>query len=118
MNLASRLRIAREASGLTQSAVSRASRIAVPNLSNIENGNVDCRLSTLVRILEALELDVQLVPRTNRVSLEAAIALSAQGRARLVATGVAQSDPQERLDTKGRREVDVSVEQTLLNANV
>jgi transcriptional regulator with XRE-family HTH domain len=115
MNLANRLRAARESSGLTQSDVSQASGIAVPNLSSIESGRVDFRMSTLDRVLEALGLDIQLVPRTNRVSLEGVMAWSEQGRARLVAAGVAPSDPQRRLDAQQARGAEVSVEQTLLN---
>jgi transcriptional regulator with XRE-family HTH domain len=117
MNIASQLRVAREASGLTQAAVSRASGIAVPNLSTIERGKVDFRLSTLVRILDALELDIQLVPRTRQISLGAAIARSEQGRLRLAAAGIAPSDPQKRLDAKRTRGIDVSAEQSFLDAN-
>ena len=116
VKLASRLRLAREATGLTQSAVSQASGIAVPNLSKIESGKVDLRLSTLERLLDALGLDIQLVPRTTRVSIDGVVASSERGRARLVAAGLAASSPQERLDARQRRGIDITVEQTLLNA--
>lgn len=115
MNLASQLRVAREASGLTQADVSQATGIAAPNLSTIENGKVDIRLSTLERVLDALQMDVQLVPRNRRISLDEAIAQAERGRARLVAAGMAPSDPRQRLAAKERRGVDVSVERALLN---
>jgi XRE family transcriptional regulator, fatty acid utilization regulator len=117
MNLASRLRVAREASGLTQAEVSQATGIAASNLSTIENGKVDIRLSTLERVLDALQVDIQLVPRNRRISLDEVVAQSEQGRAQLVAAGVAPSDPQQRLAAKERRGVDVSVERALLDSN-
>lgn len=117
MNLARRLRVAREARGLTQGDVSRATGIAVPNLSTIESGDVDIRLSTLERILDALQLDVQMVPRSRRISLDEAIARAQQGRAQLVTAGIAPSDPRQRLDAKERRGIDVSVERALLDSN-
>jgi transcriptional regulator with XRE-family HTH domain len=117
MNLARQLRVAREASGLTQADVSRATGIAAPNLSTIENGKVDIRLSTLERVLDALQMDIQLVPRNRRISLDEAIAQSERGRAQLVAAGIAPSDPQRRLAAKERRGIDVSVERALLHSN-
>ena len=117
MNLASQLRVAREACGLTQAYVSQAAGIAASNLSTIEGGNVDIRLSTLTRVLDALQLDVQLVPRTRRISLDEVIAQSERGRAQLAAAGLAPSDPQLRLAAKETRGVDVSVERALLNTN-
>lgn len=117
MSLATQLRVAREARGLTQADVSQATGIAAPNLSTIESGRVDIRLSTLERILDALQLDVQLVPRSRRISLDEAIAQSRRGRTQLVAAGIAPSDPQRRLAAKERRGVDVSVERALLSSN-
>jgi len=117
MSLAGQLRVAREAIGLTQADVSRATGIAAPNLSTIENGRVDIRLSTLERVLDALQMDVQLVPRDRRISLDEAIAQSERGRAQLVAAGMVPSDPQQRLAAKERRGVDVSVERSLLRSN-
>ncbi|MBU1865159.1 MAG: helix-turn-helix transcriptional regulator [Actinobacteria bacterium] len=117
VNLAIRLRLAREAAGLTQSAVSRASGIAVPNLSRIESGKADLRLSTLDRVLDALGLDIQLVPRTTRVSIDEVVALSEQGRERLMAAGLGASSPRQRLDARQRGGIDITVEQTLLNAD-
>jgi len=117
MRLTSQLRVAREASGLTQADVSQATGIAAPNLSTIESGRLDIRLSTVERILDALQLDVQLVPRSRRVSLGEAVAESQRGRAQLVAAGIAPSDPQQRLAAKEMRGVDVSVERALLISN-
>lgn len=117
MNLAGQLRIAREACGLTQAEVSQATRIAAPNLSTIESGKVDIRLSTLARILAALQLDVQLVPRTHRITLDEAIAQSQRGRSRLIATGLSPSDPQARLTAKPTRGLAVAIEQGSLDVD-
>lgn len=114
MSLAERLRAIREAMGLTQEAVSRTSGIAAPNLSKIENGRSDIQISTLMRILDAMNLDIEFVPRDAPISLQGVLAQSERGRERLNSTGIAQSDPQLRLNAKRARGDDVSVEQTLL----
>lgn len=114
LSLPARLRATREALGLTQEAVSRASGIAAPNLSKIESGRSDIQISTLMRLLDAMNLDIEFVPRDAPMSLQGALAQSERGRERLNSTGIAQSDPQMRLDAKRARGVDVSVEQSLL----
>jgi hypothetical protein len=78
---------------------------------------VDIRLSTLERILDALQLDMRLVPRTRRVSVAEAITQSERGRNRLTTTGIGPSDPQARLAAKRESGIDTSVEQGLLDAN-
>lgn len=118
MNIISRLRVAREEAGMTQADVSRASGIAVPNLSKIESGRVDIRLSTLNRVLDALELEIQFVPRRISVSLDGVADRSQQGREGLAEVGLTASCPQERLDAKRRQGRDVAVEQAILDAGV
>jgi transcriptional regulator with XRE-family HTH domain len=114
MSLPARLRATREAIGLTQEDVARTSGIAAPNLSRIENGRSDIQISTLMRILEAMNLDIEFAPRDAPISLQGVLAQSERGRERLDSTGIAQSDPQMRLDAKRARGADVSVEQSLL----
>jgi transcriptional regulator with XRE-family HTH domain len=114
MSLPARLRATREALGLTQEAVSRISGIAAPNLSKIENGGSDIQVSTLMRILDAMNLDIEFVPRNAPISLQSVLAQSERGRERLASTEIGQSDPRTRLDAKRTRGVDVSVEQSLL----
>ncbi|WKZ81766.1 MAG: helix-turn-helix transcriptional regulator [Acidimicrobiia bacterium] len=114
MSLPARLRATREAIGLTQEAVSRISGIAAPNLSKIENGGSDIQISTLMRILDAMNLDIEFVPRDAPISLQDVIAQSERGRKRLNSKGIAPSDPQARLSAKRARGLDVSVEQSLL----
>ena len=76
---------------------------------------MDIRLSTLTRILDALEIDIQLAPRTTGVSIDEITAWSQQGRKRIAAAGLAPSAPQERLDAKADRGIDIATEQALLN---
>lgn len=117
MGLPERLRAIREALGLTQEDVARASGIAAPNLSKIESGRSDIQISTLMRILGAMDLDVEFVPRGAPVSLQDVLAQSERGRQRLTSIGIPRSDPQSRLDAKRDRELDISVEQSLLIPN-
>ena len=50
------VRSARKAAGLTQEAVSEASGIHVTEVSRIERGLRDPRISTMLRLAEALEV--------------------------------------------------------------
>ena len=116
MKLAGQLRIAREAAGITQADVSARSGIAVSNLSTIENGKVDVRVSTLLRVLDALDLEVRFTARSSRLTLESAVAQSERGRMQLTAVGMGVSNPRARLDAKERQGVDVSVERDLIES--
>ncbi len=62
-NLASRLRTARERKGLGQRALSERSGIPQPQISRIEKGLVDLRLSSFLAISHSLDYEVVLVPR-------------------------------------------------------
>ena len=62
-NLAIRLKSARERKGLGQRALSERTGIPQPQISRIEKGLVDLRLSSLSAISHSLDLEVVLVPR-------------------------------------------------------
>ena len=62
-NLAIRLRTARERKGLGQRALSERSGIPQPQISRIEKGLVDLRLSSFLAISHSLDYEVVLVPR-------------------------------------------------------
>ena len=53
-----KLRKHRKSHHLSLSDLSRLSGVAVPALSHIENGNRDVKLSTLVRLSDALRIDL------------------------------------------------------------
>ena len=59
------LRSAREAKGLSQRALGKLVDVPQSHISKIESGGVDLRLSSLVEIARALDLEVVLVPRKN-----------------------------------------------------
>jgi transcriptional regulator with XRE-family HTH domain len=67
------IRDVRKAKGLSQSRLS--ARIGVPqsHISKIENGTVDIKLSSLVQIARALDLEVKLVPRQSLPAVESVV---------------------------------------------
>ncbi|GAB2712664.1 helix-turn-helix domain-containing protein [Halomonas garicola] len=62
-HLAERLKAAREAKGLSQRALSKLSGVPQSHISKIESHAVDLRISSLVTLAHALELELMLVPR-------------------------------------------------------
>lgn len=63
--IAQALKAAREGKGLSQRALGRLAGVPQSHISKIESGGVDLRLSSLVEIARALDLEVTLVPRKN-----------------------------------------------------
>lgn len=61
--IADRLREAREATQLSQRELSRLAGVPQAQISRIESNSVDLRLSSLVAIASALDLEIALVPR-------------------------------------------------------
>ena len=104
------IRREREARGLTLADLSRATGIAVPNLSRIETGSVDPRWGTITRITDALDTDLTLTPRGQPTTLEALRARNRAGRRILAAVGLDPSDPAQRLGRKAAAGTDVTVE--------
>ncbi len=64
-NIGHKLRKHRKSLHLSLSDLSRLSGVAVPALSHIENGNRDVKLSTLVRLSDALRIDLSNLFSTN-----------------------------------------------------
>lgn len=64
-HIAGALRAAREGKGLSQRALSVATGVQQGQLSKIENGAVDLRLSSLIALARALDLELMLVPRKS-----------------------------------------------------
>ena len=62
-HVTSTLRAARAARGLSQRELSVNSAVPQGHISRIENGAVDLRLSNLVALARALDLELMLVPR-------------------------------------------------------
>ena len=57
------LKSARAAKGLSQRALSKRTGIPQSHISKIESGGADIRLSSLIELARALDLDLKLVPR-------------------------------------------------------
>lgn len=62
-HIASTLKAARESKGLSQRDLSKKAGVPQSHISNIENGTVDLRLSSLIALTRALDLELTLVPR-------------------------------------------------------
>ena len=62
-HIAAKLKAARESRGLSQRALSKLAGVPQSHISKIENGTVDLRLSSLIELARALNLELTLVPR-------------------------------------------------------
>ncbi len=62
-HIARTLRKAREAKGLSQRELGKKAGVPQGHISKIENGAVDLRLSSLVALARALDLELALAPR-------------------------------------------------------
>lgn len=85
-HVTSTLRAARAARGLSQRELSVNSAVPQGHISRIENGSVDLRLSNLVALARALDLELMLVPRqavpaVRSVARSAAAGTAGQGKA-------------------------------------
>lgn len=67
------LKAARHQRGWSQRALSMRAALPQSQISRIENGDVDPQLSTLLELARALELDLQLVPRSALTAVEAVV---------------------------------------------
>ena len=64
-HIATILKNAREANGLSQRALSGLAGMPQSHISKIENGAVDLRLTSLVELARALDMELTLVPRKS-----------------------------------------------------
>lgn len=78
-HIAKALREARENKGLSQRELSRSAGVPQSHISKIESGNVDLRLTSLVELARALDLELTLVPRNTVPAVQSIIRTSAPG---------------------------------------
>ena len=64
-HLSAAIRKARRVLGLSQRALSAKSGVPQAQISKFENGTVDLRLSSLVALFRALDLELELVPKKS-----------------------------------------------------
>ena len=79
-HIAQALKAAREGKGLSQRALAKLAGVPQSHISKIESGAVDLRLSSLVEIARALDLEVTLVPRKNLSAVQSIMRDSRTGR--------------------------------------
>jgi transcriptional regulator with XRE-family HTH domain len=72
-HIATTLKAAREARGLSQRALSKTAGVPQGHISKIENGAVDLRLSSLIALARALDLELTLVPRKALPAVQAVV---------------------------------------------
>ena len=72
-HIAGSLRNARRAKGLTQRALGKKAAVPQSYISKIENGAVDLRVSSLVELARALNLELMLVPRKTVSAVQSII---------------------------------------------
>jgi transcriptional regulator with XRE-family HTH domain len=72
-SLTEAIRQARLAKGWSQRDLSARAHLTQAQISRIENGEVDLQVSTLIELARSLDLDLQLVPRSALVAVEAAV---------------------------------------------
>jgi transcriptional regulator with XRE-family HTH domain len=111
-----RLRQMRDLRRLSLSDVSARTGISRAQLCLIENGKVDPRISTVVKILSCYDSGLaDLEPNPIEVVSVGEILARAERGARLLeSVGLGPSDAQARLDWKEQRQVDVGIERNAL----
>jgi transcriptional regulator with XRE-family HTH domain len=72
-SLAEAIRQARLAKKWSQRDLSARAHLTQAQISRIENGEVDLQVSTLIELARSLDLDLQLVPRSALVAVEATV---------------------------------------------
>lgn len=72
-SLAEAIRQARVSKGWSQRDLSARAGLTQAQISRIENGEADPQLSTMIELVRSLDLDLQLVPRSALVAVEAAV---------------------------------------------
>jgi transcriptional regulator with XRE-family HTH domain len=110
-----RLRQMRELRRMTLSDVSTATGVSRAQISLIENGKADPRISTVVKILSCYGRGLaDLEPTPIEVASVAEILMGAERGAQLLeSVGLTPSDPEGRLDWK-QRHLDVGLERSAL----
>ena len=72
-DITSALRTAREAKGLSQRALSKLIDVPQGHISKIESGAVDLRVSSLIELARALDLELTLVPRKSLPAVQSVV---------------------------------------------
>lgn len=114
--IGARLREIRISNRFSISDVCERTGVSRAQISLIENGKADPRLSTVVKLLSSYGSDLSdLAPMpAQRTSLDEIAAHAEQAARRLEEVGLGPSDPNARLDLKASRTADVAAERLAL----
>ena len=96
-HIATTLKNARAAKGLTQRALSGLAGLPQSHISKIESGAVDLRLTSLIELARALDLELTLVPRNSLPAVNAIVRSTAARPSRVGKHDVATRREWERL---------------------
>jgi transcriptional regulator with XRE-family HTH domain len=110
------IRRLRRRRGWTLRELAERSGIAEPNISQIERGRVDPRLSSLQRLLGALDAELTTQDRKAPTPLAEVSARARRGRQTLRRTGIASPEPLRRLARKAEMGEDIGDELERLEA--
>lgn len=107
-----RLRRLRQLKGLSISDVHQITGVSRAQISKIENGKSDPRMSTVTQLLSCYEATLSDLERDapDTITLREVRERSRRASEVLDRVGLGQSDPRARLDRKSRRGRDVSNE--------
>jgi len=80
------LREARKRKGISQRALATLAGVPQSHVSKIESGAVDLRLTSLMELSRALEMEMMLVPRSAVVTVQAIVRNVNEGNEKLAKT--------------------------------
>ena len=111
-----RLRQLRQLRRMSLTDVSRRTGLSRSQISLIENGKADPRISTVVKLLTCYDSGLaELEPNPPRaLAIDDVIAQAERGARMLEQVGLGPSDPLARLDWKAHRDADVEAERLAL----
>ncbi len=89
-DISASLRRAREAKSISQRELSRLTGVPQGHISKIESGAVDIRVSSLIALARALDLEVTLVPRKAVPAVQSIARQSDAERSRPAARNLAE----------------------------
>ncbi|MDK1009881.1 MAG: helix-turn-helix transcriptional regulator [Actinomycetota bacterium] len=102
--------------GMSLAELARRSGIPRPNLSRIERGLTDPRVSTVERMMSALDLQIDVVER-RPLDLQGVLDRASRGNRILASCGIESSDPWRRIGRRAALGDDVSAEARVLAAS-
>ena len=108
------LRRLRKANRMSLSDVSDRTGVSRAQISEIENGKVDPRVSTVVKLLDCYGADFADLSRSRRIDVSRIRQEADRAAEVLEKVGLGPSDPEERLSRKEARGVDTTAERAAL----